>query len=264
MSGTLRLELGDGRKLEYRIRRSARAKSLRLKLSAREGLTVIAPEGLGEARVEELVRGRRDWLGTRLERFEAVRHLLGVAPAAPPAAFDLPALAETWRVEYRPTKATTVGARSELAGRVIVAGAIDDDERSKAALRRWLARRAKDALAPWLRSLAVEVGLRFDGISVKQQRTRWGSCSAGGAISLNAKLLFLKPAFVRYVMTHELCHTLEPNHGMRFWTLLRQFEPRTDSLHGEMRDAWKQVPLWAQVAARRNLESACLGEDCGI
>ena len=64
-------------------------------------------------------------------------------------------------------------------------------------------------------------------------------------ISLNAKLLFISPALVRYVLTHELCHILESNHSRRFWNHLHQFEPQTDLLHGRMRDAWKMIPGWA-------------------
>jgi predicted metal-dependent hydrolase len=78
------------------------------------------------------------------------------------------------------------------------------------------------------------------------QRTRWGSCTAHGRVSLNCKLLFLPRELVRYVIAHELCHTLESNHSSRFWAHLRQFEPRSDALHGKMRDAWKLVPTWAQ------------------
>jgi len=63
---------------------------------------------------------------------------------------------------------------------------------------------------------------------------------------MNAKVLFLSPLLVRYVLMHELCHILERNHTSRFWTHLRQFEPKTYLLHGQMRDAWKMIPAWAR------------------
>jgi len=115
-----------------------------------------------------------------------------------------------------------------------------------AALRRWLARHAILALSPWLSNLSEQFGIHFDSLTVKNQRTRWGSCSAKGRISLNCKLLFLLREQVRYVILHELCHLLEPSHSERFWMHLRSIEPTTDSLHGQMRDAWKAVPAWAQ------------------
>jgi hypothetical protein len=239
------LVLPDGQRLDFRIRPSPKAKSLRLKMTVRDGLTVIAPKGLSESRIVELVSGKGDWIAARLAQFGEVQHLLGEQVAARPEVFDLAAMAESWRVEYRQTKARTVGACTDQPGRVVVYGAVDDNERCKVALRRWLARRAKAALSPWLGSLSAEGGLRFARVAIKNQRTRWGSCSAQGVISLNAKLLFLSPSLVRYVMMHELCHTLERNHSSRFWALLRQFEPKTDSLHGQMRDAWKMVPAWA-------------------
>lgn len=245
MSRHAHIDLPDGRHLDYEIRHSAKARSLRLKMTAREKLTVIAPKGLDEQQVAELVTGKRDWIAAKLDQFEEVRHLLVDKVSARPEAFNLPALAETWRVEYRPTKGETVGARTDQPGRILVYGAVTDDERCKAALRRWLARRAKDALTLWLVSLSAENGLRFNRATIKNQRTRWGSCSADGVISLNAKLLFLPPPLVRYVLMHELCHTLERNHTSRFWTLLRQFEPGTSLFHGEMREAWKIIPAWA-------------------
>lgn len=240
------IDLPDGRQLGYKILPSTKARSLRLKMTIREGLTVIAPKGLDERHVVEMVTTKRDWIAAKLSLFDEVRHLLG-GSGARPEAFDLTALAETWQVEYISTRGKTVGARTDRQGRILVYGAVNDHECCKAALRRWLARHAKKTLTLWMESLAAESGLRFSRIMIKNQRTRWGSCSANGVISLNAKLLFLSPKLVRYVLMHELCHILEPNHTSRFWTLLRQFEPQTDSLHGQMRDGWKQTPSWAHL-----------------
>ncbi|OHC63918.1 MAG: hypothetical protein A2040_09490 [Rhodocyclales bacterium GWA2_65_19] len=240
------LDLPDGRELAFEIRSSAKARSLRLKISARDGLVVIAPNGVERGRVMQLVVSKADWIAERLTEFDAVRHLVRDIPSVRPQAFDLPALAESWRVEYRPTRSQTVGARTDQAGRILVSGAIEDVEACQAALRRWLARHAKVALSSWLTNVAQQTGLRYTDLAVKNQRTRWGSCTAHGRVSLNCKLLFLPRELVRYVIAHELCHTLESNHSSRFWAHLRQFEPGADSLHGRIRDAWKFVPAWAQ------------------
>jgi predicted metal-dependent hydrolase len=240
------LVLPDGRTIDYAIRRSSRASSLRLQLSAREGLVVIAPEGLDRRKLLAMVARKSEWIQERLASFDAVRHLIATAPATRPQAFDLAALGESWRVEYKPTRGRTVGARVDRPGRLVVSGAVDEFDRCHAALRRWLARHAVASLPAWVEGPAKVEGLKYDDVTIKNQRTRWGSCSNAGRISLNCKLLFLPPELVRYVIWHELCHLLEPNHSERFWMHLRRFEPRSDALHGRMRDAWKYVPTWAQ------------------
>ncbi|MDI6748098.1 MAG: SprT family zinc-dependent metalloprotease [Rhodocyclaceae bacterium] len=240
------LVLPDGRTIDYAIKISPKARSLRLKLSARDGMVVVAPANLERQKLVALVAAKADWIGERIAGFDAVRHLIATEPVARPQAFDLPALAESWRVEYKPTRSRTVGARVDLPGRIVVAGAVEDIDACHAALRRWLARHANVALSPWLANLAEPAGLRYADLAIKNQRTRWGSCSNTGRISLNCKLLFLPRDLVRYVIWHELCHLLESNHSERFWMHLRHFEPAADSLHGRMRDAWKFVPTWAQ------------------
>lgn len=240
------LVLPDGRTIDYAIQISPKSRSLRLKLSAREGMVVVAPQNLDRQKLVALVAAKAEWIGERIAGFDAVRHLITTEPVARPQAFDLPALAESWRVEYKSTRSITVGARIDQPGRIIVAGAVDDVEACHAALRRWLARHANMALSSWLADLAEPAGLRYSAVAIKNQRTRWGSCSTTRCISLNCKLLFLPRDLVRYVMWHELCHLLEPNHSERFWMHLRHFVPAADSLHGRMRDAWKAVPTWAQ------------------
>lgn len=238
--------LPDGRRLDYSIRRSSRARSLRLKLSAREGLVVVAPDALDRWKLAALVAAKAPWISERMAGFDSVRHLIATQSAEPPQAFNLPALGESWRVEYRQTRSRTVGARIDQPGRLIVAGSVNDPKASLEALRRWLVRHAAATLPGWVAGAAESAGLPCSDVTIKNQRTRWGSCSSARRISLNCRLLFLSSDLVRYVIWHELCHILEPNHSERFWAHLRQFEPRADQLHGRMRDAWKSVPIWAQ------------------
>ena len=243
------LVLPDGRSIEFAIRYSTRTRSARLRVGAREGLVVVVPAGLQRERVNQLVTSKRDWIASKLADIEAVRHLIPKVAPARPQAFDLPALAESWRVEYREMRRASVGAKTDQPGRIVVFGAVNDVDACHAALRRWLARRAAEALPPWLVRVAAQCGQQPAAVAIKNQRTRWGSCAASGRISLNCKLLFLPRELVRYVMVHELCHLVEPNHSHRFWAQVRRVEQSADLLHGRMSDAWKHVPGWAQRGA---------------
>lgn len=246
------LVLPDGRSIEFAIRYSTRARSARLRVGAREGLVVVVPAGLQRERVHQLVASKRDWIASKLDDVEAIRHLIPTVAPARPQAFDLLALAETWRVEYREMRRASVGAKTDQPGRIVVFGAVGDVDACHAALRRWLARRAAETLPHWLEGVAAQCGLHPAGVVIKNQRTRWGSCAPSGRISLNCKLLFLPRELVRYVMVHEICHLAEPNHSQRFWSQLKQLEGEVDSLHGQMRGAWRYVPRWSQRAPESN------------
>ena len=238
--------LPDGRLIDFSVRFSARARSARLRIGARDGLVIVVPAGLRRDKVQQLVSSRADWIAARLAEFETVRHLIAPPMAARPQSFDLPALAESWRVEYRAMQRSTVGATTDHPGRIVVYGTIEDVEACHAALRRWLARHATETLPAWLQRVSAQGGPEPTDITIKNQRTRWGSCAASGRISLNCKLLFLPRELVRYVMVHELCHLREPNHSSRFWAHVCQMDSKAYAHHGQMRDAWKLVPAWAQ------------------
>lgn len=245
------VELPDGRTVAFEIRRSARSACVRLNVSARSGLVVIVPVGVPPGKVGRLVATRARWIAEKLKTLEDRRALLGRTGTGRPRAFVLQALGESWQVEYQANAQRSVGARTDREGRVIVYGAIDDTGACRAALRRWLARRARATLLPWLDGVAHETGLTYTDATVKNQRTRWGSCSARHRISLNLKLLFLPRELVRYVLVHELCHTLVRSHSDCFWMVVRQYAPDVELLHGHIREGWKRVPPWVSTDASR-------------
>jgi predicted metal-dependent hydrolase len=76
---------------------------------------------------------------------------------------------------------------------------------------------AQRSLVPRLLELAHAHGLQVTGVSIRNQRTRWGSCSSRGRISLNWRLVQMPPAVADYVLLHELMHLRVPNHSRRFW-----------------------------------------------
>ena len=81
-------------------------------------------------------------------------------------------------------------------------------------------------------------------VALRCQRTRWGSCSTRGTVSLNCSLLFLRPEVVRYLFVHELAHTRHMNHSASFWRLVELLEPEYRSLDRELLAGWRTVPAW--------------------
>ncbi len=92
-------------------------------------------------------------------------------------------------------------------------------------LEAWFRERAMELLPLRLAPLAEALDVSYSHVSVRAQRTRWGSCSSRGTISLNWRLVLLPPQLCDYVLVHELAHLREMNHGPRFWALVARLVP---------------------------------------
>lgn len=224
-----RVTLPDGRVVECAVRRHPRYRNLRLSLRASGRLSVSAPSRLRDAAIRSYLQEHAGWIMQRLP----------VADVARPVTLELRALGEAWCLSY----GSGSGRLAAVAGILHLPGS-DLDQAGVAALRRWLAARARAGLVPALDRLSLATGLEYRRVSIRGQVSRWGSCSAGRDISLNWKLLFLPPELVHYVLLHELCHLRHMNHSTAYWRLVASFEPEMASLRGRMRKAGEFVPAW--------------------
>jgi predicted metal-dependent hydrolase len=118
------------------------------------------------------------------------------------------------------------------------------DRDARKLLRAWLKRSAAERLTPRLLQLAGTLAFPVTRVSIRCQRTRWGSCSTRGTVSLNCSLLFQRAEVVRYLCVHELAHTKHMNHSRKFWHLVEQLEPDYRSLDRELLAGWRTVPEW--------------------
>lgn len=229
----------------HRVRVSPKAKKVRLTVSVRKGLEVVIPRRFPQRRVPEILREHHAWIEETMRKVAAERRERDArGEGRLPAAIALRATGEAWPVIYLPSPGRCVRVAEE-GGRLVVSGPVHSRPTCLSALREWLAGKAKERLLPWLSRIASEQGLSFTGATVRGARTRWGSCSQRGSISVNRKLLFLPPHLVRYVFLHELCHTAHLNHSARFWAFFRAREPQAEALAAELRKAGRFVPGWA-------------------
>ncbi|HEX9092954.1 MAG TPA: YgjP-like metallopeptidase domain-containing protein [Coriobacteriia bacterium] len=233
----------------HTVRVSRRARRVRIMVSPRDGLVVVLPRESDRRRVPELLREHAAWIERAMERTAERRaRYATAAEESLPARIELSAVGLAFDVEYWPVAADASARVTERAGALSVSVPVGGDEAARAALRRWLSRAAKVHLVPALERVSVEEGLTFSRATVRAQRSRWGSCSRGGAISLNRSLLFLTPELARCVMVHELVHMLRHDHSPAFWAMLRERVPEVERLRRELRQAWRRVPGWAEPA----------------
>lgn len=231
---------------EYAVRHSARATRPRLRVDPRSGLTVVVPRGWrGDA--DPLVRANAAWVERALARYadRIEAHRRGPC-ALLPATITLAACGLRLVVEHRVTTGAGPVRIERSEGSLVVEGP-DDPGARLTALVRWLHRTARAVLIPWARELAERHGLAPSQVRVSGARTRWGSCSSMGTISLSRALLFLPPHLVEALILHELAHLRVPGHSERFWEELLALDPRAREHHRELHGAWRAVPPWAEA-----------------
>ena len=253
--------LPDGRSWPCALRLSARARKTRLKVDARGQAELVLPAALGGspaalARAQETLQSFSPWLQKTLTR------LLGDAeqPLAPvprmlelPASVSLPLTGTVWQVYVRcePARAGVRLLCEDFGpgqGRLILRGDSGDPDFVPLCcrlLQKWLRQQAQLCLPPRLRWWAERMQVQVGAVRVRSQRTRWGSCSSRGDISLNAVLALLPVPLADHVLLHELCHRRHMNHSARYRAYLQGYAPHWALHEKALNRAWKELPAWA-------------------
>lgn len=231
----------------YRLRVSARARNIRLRVTIQHGLEVFVPRGYDATKVPGLLERKKNWIRIALEQVNARRKFFEPEPVwRLPTEIKLAAIGLTWHVQQHETDDVPwVAVREIKPSALLVFGKVGHANACRAALSRWLMRETRKHLVPRLEELSRRTGLRFKRVLVKKQKTRWASCSRHKTISLNAKLLFLPSELVDYVIIHELCHLSEMNHSHDFWQLVRHHCPDFQKRDAQVREMWKRLPHWS-------------------
>jgi predicted metal-dependent hydrolase len=198
--------LVDGETVTVRVRESPRARTARI-VVRRDGLIeIVVPRRVSYAEIDRLLERHRAWIAKRT----TIPTQLGL---------DRPGV--VWRdLEPIPIEiARSSGASARLKdGRLVVGAMSDADVRE--AIERWFRREARWLITESVEREAARLGLAFRTIAIRDQQTRWGSCSRRGTLSFNWRLAIAPRDVREYVVIHELCHLRELNHSQAFWQLV--------------------------------------------
>jgi predicted metal-dependent hydrolase len=185
------------------LRRSARARRISLRVSALDGqVTLTVPPRVPEAEAMAFARSREEW----------IRRHLQTVPQGVPLNYGamLPVEGEARRI------VPAAGRRIELRPAEI---AVPRDPVGPA-LQSWLRQLARDRLAAAADRHAATLGRSYGRITLRDTRSRWGSCSSRGGLSFSWRLILAPPSVLDYVAAHEVAHLAEMNHSPAFWAVV--------------------------------------------
>jgi hypothetical protein len=196
--------------VEYTVRRSQRARRVRVSVDPQTGVEVVLPQRAPDRAAAEAIRELWPWIERRLEEADRARAAVAARGAT------VPYLEAT--LALRPERGRT---RVHRRGDVLLVPHGDH----RPALERWYRRNARLEIAPRLDRAVEALGTSYTALTIRNQRTRWGSCSSTGAMSFNWRLLLAPEDVLEYVVWHEACHLLVLDHSPRFWSLLGRHLP---------------------------------------
>lgn len=197
-------------------------------------VTVVAPWGADLAAIEARLRRRAPWILRQQRRYETF------LPHLPPRQY---VSGETHRYLGRQYRLKAIAAPEEAVAleRSYLYVRLPDPapERVRALLEAWYSARAREVFSARLAACYPRLraaGVPYPELAIRPMSTRWGSTSPAGRITLNLKLIQVPPPCIDYVLYHELCHLVEPNHSPAYYQLLDRVLPawrqRRDRLNG--------------------------------
>ena len=214
--------------ISYTLKQSHRTRSIRLEIRRESGLTVVVPRKYTPKQVEDILVQKSRWI---------LRHLNGGKPLqmplfkpSPGHGDSLPYLGKTIEIVVTAESGQYPAARL-TDGRLLIS--LTSGANTASLLEKWFRAQAKLVFTQKADTFKVVMGLSYNAILIRGQKTRWGSCSPRGNITLNWKLLIAPPEIVDYVIIHELAHRKYMNHSRRFWQFVERHCPR-----------WKECRKW--------------------
>lgn len=183
-----RVELG-GRTIEIPVRVSRRARKLSILVDPQRNVEIVVPRRTPQDAIDALLFEHRAWLERQI--------------AKPPRPFHL-------------------GLQRDD---VVWVGGLASPLPNVPSIEGWYREQARDEITRVAEREAAKLGVIYERLSIRDQKTRWGSCSKGGALSFNWRLVITPPAILVYVVVHELCHCLRHDHSPEFWELVARARP---------------------------------------
>lgn len=205
-----------GEDVPYEVRHSDEATEPRIDVGMR-GVRVVFPED-SATDPEELLTENAAWVLEKKAKYDQYRERVPDRKFEPGELF--PYLGNQYEIVVeRRSSSQVVEDEFRLAKHNV------DQTSVRRALESLYRRKARERFENQASRLAEEMDVEFNKIEVRNQRTKWGSCSTSGTLGLNWRLMMAPPGIVEYVVIHELAHLREPDHSDSFWELVAKHDP---------------------------------------
>ena len=243
MTSPRKVQTDDDEVIEFILRRSRRRKKT-VSITVADGkVTVSAPMRTPNAEIEAIVKQRKDWIQEKLEADAAAPPALGLVSGdkLPYLGNDLELAVEEDDTR-RPTARMEGSSLVATVPRGLQAG--DRKDAARVAIVAWYRAQARELLTESVaRWIPVMGRSEMPRVMVREQKTRWGSCSADGTLRFSWRLAMVAPELIDSVAVHELAHLEVMNHSPAFWEVVLRVMPDARERRKRLSEAGRSLPL---------------------
>ena len=207
-------------------------------------MEIVVPTHYYKNDFSEFLTEKRRWIEKHLHVAQLEQQQR--SEQALPEMLKLSAIHEQWRINYITQLSNKFHLMLRPHNEIVLLGNPKQPTKYYAILKKWLRQYSSEKLIFWLDKISHEIQLPYKSVTIRGQTTCWGGCTIQHTIALNFKLLFLQPELVRYVIIHELCHTVHLSHSERFWQLVANFDANWKIHKEQLRHTRREIPLWLE------------------
>jgi predicted metal-dependent hydrolase len=211
----------SGIKVPYTVKRNHKARRIWIRVEDEEGLVVVLPKSRKGSVVPKVIREHKDWVLKAIHKREE-----RLENAPPPLGEGRSMVYRGRIVDLRVRNIPCQVPLVKLNGDQISVTMPKNSEKSlREVLSDWMKERALLIFSRRVEYFSTKIGVRYGNIQVRNQKTRWGSCSSKGQLSFNWRLLLAPPDVLDYLVIHEVSHLKHHDHSQRFWNLVKSLCP---------------------------------------
>lgn len=217
----------DGQKIDYTLRIDKRRKTIQLRILPTAAVEIVTPGNLTKADVEYIFHAKSKWLKVRLNKlaqlsenpvnqdvacgsqllYTGESHILKVLPGVQ----KNEVIVKPGELQIKLTQSQIEHPNADIILKKIV--------------KAWYVDQACNLFFDKTKYWAAIIGVNPQKVTIRDQKTRWGSCSSRGSINYNWRVIMAPPQVIDYLVIHELCHMLVPNHSAKFWEQVGRLSP---------------------------------------
>lgn len=212
--------------IDYQIKRSSKSLSLRISINAKAEVIVSAPKLIPEFMIRKFVENQKEWIESNLAKVKKTQVEVKTD--------ELYIFDKKYQVIVN-NSADKIGVTVKN-GQILVNNlSAKTPSKIQQQIEEFLKKTASKYITTRTQDLAKKMEINYKRISLKEQSSRWGSCSSYGNLNFNWRLVHYSPAIIDYVIIHELTHRLEMNHSKKFWEIVKKYDSEYLIHKGQLR-----------------------------